>query len=451
MNCRKPAVFTALLALILASCATNARVYSGMDKAVGVSDFKTGVEIIDKAQNSKKPIYPAKNKILLYLDRGLLTHYAGEYGESAKDLGQAERLIEDAYTKSLSAGIASYILNDNTKDYAGEDYEDIYLNVFNALNYYYLESIDGALVETRRVNEKLRDLSSEYEKINREMREKYKKDLSGIALPEAKPVNFTNSALADYLGALFYRADGAYDDARVNLLQLQDAFITAPNVYYNPIPASLMLSGEAGNETAEELLLPKNKARLNFVCFTGLSPVKKETDIMFLLPFQYGLDYAHIRLPELIPRVDTVTSIGIVTGDGKEATLNLLEDIGKAVEETYKAKYNSVFLKTLIRTVVKYAAVYVIAESAAQSSGSESAGNLAALAAKITFDATERADIRMERYLPAKAWIGAVNLDPGQNTVTINYYSGTKKIHTEQKTIQAEAGRLNLVEGICLK
>ncbi|MDR0663702.1 MAG: hypothetical protein LBF80_06465, partial [Spirochaetaceae bacterium] len=212
-----------VLGILFASCATNSRVYSGIDKSVNASDYKNGVALIDKAQKSGKPVYPDKNKILLYLDRGLLTHYAGMYGDSTEDLGQAERLIEDAFTKSVSEGIASYIINDNTKSYSGEDYENIYLNVFNALNYFYMGSIDDALVEARKTNEKLKVLSDEYGRINQEMRDKYKGDLSGVKLPEAEPVNFTNSALADYLGALFYRADGAYDDARINLLQLESA------------------------------------------------------------------------------------------------------------------------------------------------------------------------------------------------------------------------------------
>ncbi|MDR2343338.1 MAG: hypothetical protein LBD86_02255 [Spirochaetaceae bacterium] len=442
------------LMMPLVSCATDGRAYSGIDKAVEVSTFKKGVELIDEAQKSKKPIYPKKNQILLYLDRGLLAHYAGMYQESTKDLGQAERLIEEAFTKSLSADLASYILNDNTKDYAGEDYENIYLNVFNALNYYYMGSFDDALVEVRRTNEKLRVLAQEYEKKNQELKEKYRDNLSGLDLPPAKPVNFNNSALADYLGVLFYRADGAYDDARINLLQLRDAFMAAPNVYQNPIPASLVLSGEEGGETAEELRLPENGVRVNLLCFTGLSPIKRENDISFPLPFRYGLDLAHLRLPELVPRVDTVTSVELVTEDGRSIGFELLEDMAKAMEETYNAKYNSVFLKTLLRTVIKYASVYVITEAAAQSSDNEFGGSLAvlaALAAKNAFDATERADIRMERYLPAKAWVGAVNLEPGEHTVTVNYYAGADKIMSEKKTIMAETGRLNLLEGVCLR
>jgi hypothetical protein len=325
------------------------------------------------------------------------------------------------------------------------------LNVFNALNYYHLGNIDDALVETRRTNEKLRVLATKYDRINQEMKESYGSNLSGVNLPESKPVNFSNSALADYLGALFYRSDGAHDDARINLLQLQNAFATSPNVYYNQIPPALVLSGQEGDETAEELTLPKNEARVNLVCFTGLSPIKQEEVVSFPLPFPYGLDLAHLRLPVLTPRSDAITSIKVEIDNVTEFELALLEDIGMAVQETYNAKYNNVFLKTLIRTIVKYVSVYVAAGATAHASDSEALGTLTAFAAKAAFDASERADIRMERYLPAKAWIGAVNLEPGEYNITINYYSNKKKIYTEKKTLQAAVGQLNLLEGVCLK
>lgn len=448
---RSAAVCLALsLAAGLAACATGAKAYGGIDRAAGSSDFAKAVEVLDAAQAGKKPVYPKKNETLLYLDRGLLLHYARDFEGSARDLGQAERLIEDSFTKSLSAGLASYILNDNTKDYAGEDYEDIYLNVFNALNYYHLGSLDVALVEARRTNEKLRVLAATYAAINKRMTENYKASLEGVSVPQPKPVNFSNSALADYLGALFYRADGLDDDARVNLLQLRQAFITAPAVYYNDIPASLVLTGAEGAETAEELL-PSDAARVNAVCFTGLSPVKIEDDIPFILPFEYGLDFAHLRLPALKPRADSVTAIELAIEGGAKVRLELLEDIGLAVQETYKARYGAVLTKTVIRTAVKYASVYALAEAAARSSGNRSAGALTALAAKVAFDASERADTRMARYLPAKAWIGAVNLPPGRYNVTIGYYSGARLIASETRALNAERGKLNLIEGICLK
>ncbi|MDR3356235.1 MAG: hypothetical protein LBO04_03505 [Spirochaetaceae bacterium] len=141
----------------------------------------------------------------------------------------------------------------------------------------------------------------------------------------------------------------------------------------------------------------------------------------------------------------------LVTEDGNMTRLELSKDIAKAVRETYNAKYGSIFLETLIRTLAKYASAYAISGLTAQSSDNELAGMLAGLAAKVTFDATECADIRMERYLPAKAWIGVLNLPPDTHTVTINYYSGSSRIKSGLKTIRADIGRLDLVEGVCLQ
>jgi hypothetical protein len=44
------------------------------------------------------------------------------------------------------------------------------------------------------------------------------------AMPKGKPVDFSNSALARYLSALFYLSDGNTDGARIEFEQLQAAF-----------------------------------------------------------------------------------------------------------------------------------------------------------------------------------------------------------------------------------
>ena len=114
-------------------------------------DFEGGVEALRAAQEAQKPLYPESNAISLRLDKGLLEHYAGNHEESPEDLMEAERLMEEAFTKSVTEAMASYIANDNTKEYPGEDYKDIYLSVFNALNFYYLGNVEDALVEIRKL------------------------------------------------------------------------------------------------------------------------------------------------------------------------------------------------------------------------------------------------------------------------------------------------------------
>ena len=119
--------------LFCLSCATG-NPYLKIDAAVEQGDHQTGIALLEK---DKKAIYRNKDAILYYLDKGMLAHYAEEYDDSTQLLQEGERAIEEAFTKSITMEIGSYLLNDTTREYDGEDYEDIYINVFNALNYYH--------------------------------------------------------------------------------------------------------------------------------------------------------------------------------------------------------------------------------------------------------------------------------------------------------------------------
>ncbi|MDR0494083.1 MAG: hypothetical protein LBG95_00430 [Treponema sp.] len=189
----------ACLALLFFSCATKSEDYAIIDNAVTKNEFEHGIEAIKKSQDGKKPIYRENNAVSLYLDKGLLEHYAGNYRNSSADLQEAERLIQEAFTKSVTADFASYIINDNTKEYPGEDFEDIYINIFNALNYYNAGNIEGALVEIRKLtwaSGKLDMLNRKYDNIDSKTSEGSSKQLgsNGIAgspdLPKKKRLNF---------------------------------------------------------------------------------------------------------------------------------------------------------------------------------------------------------------------------------------------------------------------
>jgi len=67
-------------------------------------------------------------------------------------------------------------------------------------------------------------------------------------------------------------------------------------------------------------------------------------------------------------------------------------------------------------------------------------------------DASESADTRMSRYLPDKAYIGGINLDPGTYSVIINYYHGNNIIAKEEfADVAVNLNALNLLESVNLK
>ncbi len=433
------------LSLLVLSCATKDP-YKDVDMAVEQNDYELGIDAIIQAQESKKPLYSENNAISLFLDKGILEHYAGRYADSSQDLQDAERMIEEAYTKSISADVASYIANDNTKEYAGEDFEDIYINVFNALNYYNDGNIEGALVEIRKLTEssgKLSLLAQKYEGKGPNAGEWVLEQLANLGLsinpvlPQGKSVNFANSALARYLSALFYQADGNSDSARIEFEQLQRAFLTQKNIYQNPIPEAV--------EQARNV--PEGKARLNIISFTGLSPVKEEEIIEYNFPgFGYSLNLATFKLPKLVQRPSLINRIEVLIDGEDRFNLELLEDIGAVIQETFAIRYSNIVLKTYIRTLMKYTTTVVAAAAIAENQ-SEALAVLFAIAAKKTFEATENADIRMSRYLPDKAYIGGINLTPGTYNVTVNFYSNGRIVSAkEYRNIAVRERGLNLID-----
>jgi hypothetical protein len=420
------------------SCAGSPDAYREIDQGIQAGSY-TGALLSMETKGARKKIYSNKNVVLFYLDRGMIEHYAGLYEDSSRDLEEGERQIESAFTKSLSQEIGSYILNDNTRDYAGEDYEDLYINVFNALNYYHRDDLEGALVEIRRVNEKLRYLSGKYEAAVNKVTSSNSSLAGGNYAVEA--VKFSNSALARYLGVLFYRGNGNADDARIDMEELKEAYALAPAVYYNPLPGSL----------DGELEAPRDKGRLNVLGFTGLSPVKEEVNRMIPLPLPSPNDWARLALPHMAARPSSISSVEVVLDSGERFSLELLEDMGMVAQETFKARYGLVLLKTVARTIIKASASAGI--GAALDSGNDSGwGSLFSFIGRIAADISERADVRMSRYFPGYAYVGAINLEPGVYSLTVNYYGPDGLIGSgRQENVLVEAGKLNLTEFVCLK
>jgi hypothetical protein len=313
------------------------------------------------------------------------------------------------------------------------------------------------MVEIRKItipNGKLEMLSRKYGDKSALMETWTMEQLSGSGvnsrpdLPRAMAVNFSNSALARYISMLFYQGNGDLDGARIEHRQLLASYAANRNIYRNPLPKAV----------DEALNIPAGKGRLNILAFTGLSPLKAERQIQHFFPFFRTpiLRTPVLKLPVLVNRPSTIDTIEVVLNNGQKFNLELLEDMGTVMRETYNASYSNTVLKTYIRVMLKYAATDIAATAGAMHYSAHAGRSLAiemsAIAAKLAIDASESADIRMSRYLPDRAYIGGINLDPGIYAFKINYYSGGKLVaHDEHTNISVRSGTLNLAEAACLR
>ncbi len=460
-----PIPILAASALLLAGCAslrTDKSQYAGTDRMLARGDYS---EAIAKIEAAKEVAYTRKDRVVYYLDVGMLYHWNGEYEKSNAMLEKAERGIEDNFTKSVSRSASSLVMNDNVLAYAGEDYENIYLNAFKALNYLALGRNDDAFVEVRRIDNKLVLLESKYQKVARKMNEA--EEAHETFAPGRNP--FQESALGRYLGAMLYRQDHKWDDVRIDLEKIDKGWKLQPDIYTFPKP------------DFSAMLKPVHppKARLNVIAFNGLAPDKKadtfyihteENTVVFagssenylgkqnlsdlsVLPWDGISEGYHfkIQLPEMVRHPSKVARIEIAVEGMTDKDLQPLESLENAAIETFGIQKPLIYLKTITRAVVKGLA----AEQAKQEMTKNMDGGVAfftRLAADLLVDTTENADLRVSRFFPAKASIRELHLYEGTYDITINYYSASGRLlyADEHPGFEIRADRLNVLESAYL-
>src|SRR5262249_2422103 len=171
-----PALRGCAAVLVLASCAGDyvART-SGMRQAYQSYDYNRA---LSDAEGEIKG--PDVDRLLALLDKGMILHAAGRYQESIGVLADADRLSQQLDVVSISEEAKTLLSNERERAYRGEDFEKLMISVLQALNYAELGKDEDALVEVRRVNERLRKM----------------------IVDEKKP--YEQLAIARYLGGVFW-------------------------------------------------------------------------------------------------------------------------------------------------------------------------------------------------------------------------------------------------------
>jgi hypothetical protein len=411
--------------------------FNRVDARIENNHYEAAWEIIEA---DKKKIYAAQDTVLYNLDLGALSHYAGNWERSNAELTQAEIDIFNNFSVSISESITAWLANDTALTYQGETYEDIYTNIFMALNYLQMGNNEDAFVEIRRFDNKLREITSKYQVKIAEMQ---KSAAAGTANVDSK-MEFHNSALARYLSLLLYRAEGRLDEADVDRRLIQSAFLTQPRLYPFPQPQSI----------AHEIDVPKGQARLNIAAFSGRAPVKEEIVTRFWAPD--GSFYYKLALPEMKKQPSRVQAVECLAFDaaGRVAArekLETLEDISAIAVDTFKQRRALIYFRSAARSIAK--SVSGAAAGAVARENDSLAAGLVSIFLMVASEATERADVRTSKFFPGKAWVTGVNLAPGEYTIHVEFLgAGRRVLFTQEfKNVIIQEGKLNFVEALCLR
>ena len=414
--------------LIIIGCAsvkTNVKFYNPILKDLNVENYTAAVKKIDKAKLNDK--YTKKDRVLFYLDKGVVQYYKGDYKKSNEDLHTAENYMEELFTKSISKAALSFLLNDNAMDYYGEVYENIYVNLFKALNYVHLNQFDDAYVEVNRVNDKLRELDVKYG----QMIESLNSSEDAKIKIENTSSEFNSDVLSHFLSYIIYRAEGESDNARISHEKMVQAWQTQPDIYDFSKPSSIVN--------------PPNLRGiyLNIVAFTGFAPYKKAVggrvstyeDMIGVsgldmpitvpnIPFPGAKEGYHFKFSfPVINTVNSNISKIVVHIDGKDTyTLDLLEDMGKIAIKTFNKNRQIIYVKTVVRTVLKgLAAAEAKKKLRKETKAKGGWGTLLDAVVDVSVDATENADLRCWRMMPRYCYAGEIPISPGTHNIEIEF------------------------------
>ncbi len=402
-------------------------------------DYASRLSYIEK---NTKSLYGKKSVVVQGLDEGLLSYYTGDYASAIKRLTKTESKIDDYFSKSISQSIESFIVNDLVIDYAGEDYEDMYLNLFKSLSYYHLGMLEDAIVEINRFENKSQHISQRYEADLVKARQAAE---NADSVPVS--VTFHNSALGQYLALLYHRADGDMDAAFSAARFLHDAFITQRKLYDFDEPVKLV---------KDDLNVPKGKGRINVLAFSNGSPYKTQ---MYFPAIVFD---AVVAIPFMQTRRPKVGFVGVKatnreTGKTYKSSMSQLESLENVAVDTFQTHSASIYSKAIARMLFKQVSTGLTREVGGVMMQSDDPTvaiiggilQVASFAGEVSAWLTEAADLRMSSYFPARADAGGLTVEPGRYDITMEFYQekGGKLMYRKKfKDVSVKEGKLCLLE-----
>lgn len=423
-------------ALLLVGCATSLSLRE-LNSYVLNNEFAAAAKKVETLKNG----YGEKNALLYYLDRGMLLQLAGQYVESNQALETAKRVAQELFTKSVTAHLSTFLVNDLMTPYYGEDFERALIHVFSALNYAALNDGESALVECRQLDSFFRALPFDGE------RNAYQDD-----------------AFARYLAGLLYEDRGETNDAYISYVKALDAYGEYEKFYKTERPPGLVedalrtaralgfsdkiaeIQKKWGPAPVPEREPPAEKGEVVVLHYSGLGPEK--VDSFFEISLFNGWPYVEktdtksqdetsveqaravfrsigadkmirVAFPKYrrnLPKIVT-TEIQSASATWRAA---LVEDVGAIAGRNLDDRINRIRGRAIARAVVKFLLSQRVSKEV-ENNSNETMGYLVRTILQAASAATEVADKRSWRTLPDRILMARLSLPAGQQDLTFHY------------------------------
>lgn len=421
--------FLAIFFLSLTSCATYYQKNIKFNAAYSSGDFKKANQILD----SRKKAATRKDRLIYFMNKGMVASMQGLYTESNNSFEEAYKLADSYHTNYVNEG-AALLLNSDMVEYRGEDYEVLYINYYKALNYIKMGQKSEALVECRRLNNRLNVINDKYSRKNTFKRNAFVHLLMGLIYESNEEYN---NAFIAYRNALeIYEEDYAKffnvvapEQLKIDLIRT--AYLTGlgDQVSFYENKFNIKLNKNAINKGAELVLLWEN----------GFCPVKEEWSINFTLipggdgiltfansdlgisiPFPMSqedyqkqglsdLTFIRVAFPKLTER-PVMYNQAEVSINGQTYPLQEAENLNAIAFKTLQDRMLLEMGKSLLRLTLKKSAEYALRKQ------NQNAGMLLGV-----FNAlTEKADTRQWSVLPHSIYYARMPIQEGLQKINLN-------------------------------
>jgi hypothetical protein len=372
---------TCLVAWCLAACFSGC-VSGNLVKAR--SHFYTGrpdqaAEALPDPQSVR-----GRDRLLYYMDKGLILHHLAKYEESVQTLLQAVQLMEEQDYISAGEQAVSLVTTEWMTEYKGEYAERLLIHTYLMMNFLLLGQYESSLVEAKQAL-----------KIYDRYPEACKNDYFTRALIALsfEIVGDINGAYIEYKKLASAMPDPAPVAAKLYSLGMQLGFDDEAETYRQYAP------------DVETEMIGQNSAEVILFVSQGMAPVKIPQNIVLppsiRFSFSTYLDRSHYFNPPEIRMVTDAGKMSMVT-----------TDMGRVLKDSLQDRLAQILVKETARVAAKEAIAQNVKDDEVE------------ILVRIVLFLLEQPDTRCWETLPGYMTLVRIPVAPGQRRLTVHADGG---------------------------
>jgi hypothetical protein len=409
--------------LALTGCATHSDAFGAIKRSLSTRQYDVALRDIEKESAS------TNDRVLYLLDKGMVLRMKRDFAGSNEALEAAKTAMDRLYAASVSENVLSVIVNDTTVSYTGDDYEQVLVHFYMALNYLELGLPNEARVEALQMDVKSRAIAEKF--------------------PDGK---YTEDALSRYLTGLIYEDLGEWSDAMIAYRKAYEAYKKYQLNYGVAMPEMLKhdllrlaqkqgLDDEVAQYRKEFKLpppasstdAPTQDGELVYILSSGLAPIKRSRTITVLTSGSRTMATGSVQAGSTAGTMPISVSISLpyyesqpnrimsarVSAQGEQVSTQTMENIDAIARASLDARMPAITARTVTRAVTKAMLQKTVDQAASHNRNNDLAA-VGSILVRVAAIATERADTRSWLTLPASVQLARLPQPPGTHDVNVD-------------------------------